>query len=98
MLLNHGVIGNGRLLALVNPDTSVDWLCMPRFDSASVFARLLDEDKGGTFAFVADGMRTRMAYARNTNVLRTEAETPDGRFEIYDFAPRIPLGFRSKRR
>jgi GH15 family glucan-1,4-alpha-glucosidase len=30
MLLNHGVIGNGRLLALVNPDTSIDWLCMPR--------------------------------------------------------------------
>ena len=92
MLLNHGVIGNGRLLALVNPDTSIDWLCMPRFDSASVFARLLDEEKGGTFAFVADGMRTRMAYARNTNVLRTEVEVPDGRFEIYDFAPRIPLG------
>jgi GH15 family glucan-1,4-alpha-glucosidase len=92
MLLNHGVIGNGRLLALVNPDTSIDWLCMPRFDSASVFARLLDEEKGGTFAFVADGMRTRMAYVRNTNVLRTEAETPEGRFEIYDFAPRIPLG------
>jgi GH15 family glucan-1,4-alpha-glucosidase len=41
---------------------------------------------------VADGMRTRMAYARNTNVLRTEAETADGQFEIYDFAPRIPHG------
>ncbi len=92
MLLNHGVIGNGRVLALVNPDTSIDWLCLPRFDSPSVFARLLDEENGGTFAFDAEGMRTTMAYARNTNVLRTEAETADGRFEIFDFAPRIPQG------
>jgi len=92
MLLNHGVIGNGRLLALISPDTSIDWLCMPRFDSPSVFARLLDEEKGGSFAFEGDGWRTAMAYARNTNVLRTEVECPDGRFEIYDFAPRIPHG------
>jgi alpha,alpha-trehalase len=92
MLLNHGVIGNGRVLALINPDTSIDWLCMPRFDSPSVFARLLDEERGGSFAFEADGLRTTMSYARNTNVLRTEGETADGRFEVYDFAPRIPAG------
>ncbi len=92
MLLNHGAIGNGRLLALVNPDTSIDWLCMPRFDSPSVFARILDDTKGGSFAFESEGMRTTMAYARNTNVLRTEVETVDGRFEVYDFAPRIPMG------
>jgi GH15 family glucan-1,4-alpha-glucosidase len=92
MLLNHGVIGNGRLLALVNPDTSIDWLCMPRFDGPSVFARLLDEEKGGRFAFEADGMRTQMAYARNTNVLRTEVENADGRFEVWDYAPRLPAG------
>jgi len=92
MLLNHGVIGNGRLLALVNPDTCIDWLCMPRFDSPSVFARILDDERGGSFGFEADGMRTAMAYARNTNVLRTEVETADGRFEVYDFAPRIPMG------
>jgi alpha,alpha-trehalase len=92
MLLNHGAIGNGRVLGLVNPDTSIDWLCVPRFDSPSIFARLLDEQKGGSFAFEADGLRTLMAYSRNTNVLRTEAETADGRFEVYDFAPRIPAG------
>ena len=92
MLLNHGAIGNGRLLALVNPDTSIDWLCMPRFDSPSVFARLLDDEKGGSFAFEAEGMRTIMSYARNTNVLRTEVETAEGKFEVFDFAPRIPSG------
>ena len=92
MLLNHGAIGNGRLIALINPDTSIDWLCLPRFDSPSVFARILDEERGGWFSFESEGMRSVMAYARNTNVLRTEVETIDGRFELYDFAPRIPLG------
>jgi GH15 family glucan-1,4-alpha-glucosidase len=52
--LNHGAIGNGRVLALVSPSTHIDWLCMPRFDSASVFGRILDVEKGGTLAFQTD--------------------------------------------
>lgn len=91
--LAHGAIGNGSVLALVGPDTSIDWLCLPRFDSPSVFARLLDEAQGGRFQFVADGeVTTAMAYVRNTNVLRTEVRTADGTCEILDFAPRIPAG------
>ena len=43
--LNHGVVGNGRVLALISPTTHIDWLCMPRFDSASVFGRILDVDR-----------------------------------------------------
>jgi GH15 family glucan-1,4-alpha-glucosidase len=92
MLLSHGAIGNGRVLALIHPSTSIDWLCLPRFDSPSVFARILDEAKGGWFAFEAEGLRTTMSYRRNTNVLRTECETADGGFELLDFAPRIPSG------
>jgi GH15 family glucan-1,4-alpha-glucosidase len=91
--LHHGAIGNGRVLALVNPDTGIDWLCLPRFDSPSIFARLLDEAHGGCFRFDAGpDARMRMAYVPNTNVLRTVVDTGEGRCEILDFAPRIPAG------
>ena len=93
--LHHGAIGNGRVLALVGPDTSIDWLCMPRFDSPSVFARILDRERGGSWAFKPlEDWRATAAYVRNTNVLRTEIETAGGRFELFDFAPRMPLGVR----
>ncbi len=93
MRLDHGAIGNGRVLALVGPDTSIDWLCLPRFDAPSIFARLLDEERGGWFRFdPVDTGSMRMAYVRNTNVLRTEVVTGEGRCEIFDFAPRIPAG------
>jgi GH15 family glucan-1,4-alpha-glucosidase len=93
MNLAHGAIGNGRVLALVGPDTSIDWLCLPRFDSPSIFARLLDEERGGCFAFEPiEPLSTTMAYVRNTNVLRTEVVTAHGACEIFDFAPRLPTG------
>jgi len=93
--LHHGAIGNGRVLALVGPDTSIDWLCLPRFDSPSVFARLLDQENGGSWAFLGiDTFSTKTEYIRNTNVLRTEVTTESGRFEIVDFAPRIPQGLK----
>jgi len=92
--LDHGVIGNGRVLALVAPSTHIDWLCMPRFDSASVFGRILDIEKGGTFALLPDcpDIQTHMEYIVNTNVLRTSVTCADGRFDVYDYAPRIPAG------
>ncbi len=93
--LHHGAIGNGRVIALVGPDTSIDWLCLPRFDSPSLFARLLDQERGGSWSFKPlDDWRTSCAYVRNTNVLRTEIETADGRLEIFDFAPRRLQGLK----
>ena len=91
--LQHGAIGNGSVLALIGPDTSIDWLCLPRFDSPSVFARLLDEENGGRFQFVPEqGAVGPMAYLRGTNILRTVIRTAEGACEVLDFAPRIPAG------
>ncbi len=93
--LHHGAIGNGRVIALVGPDTSIDWLCLPRFDSPSVFARLLDQERGGAWAFKpVDDWQAVSGYVRNTNVMRTEIATTGGRFELYDFAPRLMQGLK----
>src|SRR5580692_10744747 len=88
--LDHGVIGNGRVLALVAPDSGIEWLCLPRFDSPSVFGALLDPERGGVFRFLAGRERLtgRPGYVPNTNVLRTEFEAGDARWEVIDFAPR----------
>lgn len=93
--LDHAAIGNGRVLALVSPRGSIDWLCLPRFDSAAVFARLLDERKGGAFRLLVDGEEHsgELAYVSNTNVARTVFVADGGTFEVLDFAPRIPEGF-----
>jgi len=91
--LNHGVIGNGQVLALVAPSTHIEWLCLPRFDSPSVFARLLDVNIGGSFGFdVSDDAEVNMQYATNTNVLQTRVTSPPGDFDIFDYAPRVPSG------
>jgi GH15 family glucan-1,4-alpha-glucosidase len=92
--LDHGAIGNGRVLALVSPTTSIEWLCLPRFDSPSVFGALLDAERGGRFALepMGDTPTTSMRYLTNTNVLHTEVVCDEGAFAVYDYAPRIPMG------
>ena len=49
--LNYGVIGNCRTAALISEKGNIEWLCFPDFDSPSIFAALLDRDKGGCFGF-----------------------------------------------
>lgn len=92
--LDHGVLGNGRMLALVAPTSAVEWLCLPQWDSPSVFGRLLDAEQGGTFRIrPPEGeLRGAMAYERNTNVLRTTFTHGDTAWEVVDFAPRLPAG------
>ena len=87
--LNYGVIGNCRSAALVSKTGSIDWCCLPDFDSPSVFAKLLDQDKGGHFSFiVGEEYAITQKYFYRTNVLCTEFKSESGAFEVIDFMPR----------
>ncbi|MEP7125702.1 MAG: glycoside hydrolase family 15 protein [Byssovorax sp.] len=92
--LNHGAIGNGRVIALVSPTSAIEWLCLPRFDSPSIFGRLLDAERGGCFRFLTNGRELdgRMEYLANTNVLRTVFTDGESSWELIDFAPRALQG------
>ncbi|MEV8095051.1 glycoside hydrolase family 15 protein [Kitasatospora sp. NPDC085879] len=84
----HGLIGDLRTAALVATDGTIDWYCCPRFDAPSVFASILDADKGGSFELAADvPTRTRQFYFPDTNVLITRFFAADGVAEIQDFMP-----------
>ena len=87
---NHGIIGNMHSAALVSLDGSVDWLCLPRFDSPSVFGAILDADKGGRFRIApaaAGELRHKQYYWPDTNVLITRFLHPDGIAEVEDYMP-----------
>lgn len=87
---NYGIIGNMRTAALVGRNGSIDWLCLPRFDSPSVFGAILDDTKGGRFQIhptIEDGLRYKQYYWPDTNVLITRFLHPDGIGEIDDFMP-----------
>jgi GH15 family glucan-1,4-alpha-glucosidase len=93
-VLDHGVIGNGRVLALVSPTSSMEWLCLPRFDSPSVFGALLDHERGGCFKICGpSGAKPgKLRYLTNTNVLRSEFHDGETSWEVIDFAPRMVRG------
>jgi GH15 family glucan-1,4-alpha-glucosidase len=85
----YGVIGDLRTIALVGLSGSIDFLCLPHFDSPSVFARLLDADRGGSFSIEPDlrDARHKQMYLPDTNVLLTRFLADDGVAEISDFMP-----------
>ena len=90
--LNYGVIGNGRSAALISNTGSIDWCCLPDFDSPSVFARLLDNGKGGHFSIIVDEKYiVSQKYIIWTNVLCTEFKSDEGTFEVIDFMPRYKI-------
>ena len=87
--LNYGVIGNCRSAALISETGSIDWCCMPDFDSPSVFAKLLDNEKGGSFSFdVDESYAINQKYLYRTNVLCTQFSSGQDSFEVIDFMPR----------
>ena len=94
---DYGLIGDCRTAALVSKDGSIDWCCLPNFDSPSVFARLLDSNSGGHFALHPVGnFKCRQSYVEGTNVLATEFESSLGKARLLDFMP-IPSANYEKR-
>ncbi len=92
---NYGVIGNLRTAALVGMNGSIDWLCLPRFDSPSVFAAILDDKIGGRFQILSsnESARQKQFYWPDTNILITRFLDPDGLGEIEDY---MPIGVAAK--
>lgn len=86
---DYGVIGNLETVALVGMHGSIDFMCVPSFDSPSIFARLLDREKGGYFQItpVEEDMTGRQMYLPDTNILVTRFLSPGGILEIIDFMP-----------
>jgi GH15 family glucan-1,4-alpha-glucosidase len=86
---SYGMIGDMRTAALVGLDGSIDWCCLPRFDSGSVFAAILDPERGGTWAVCPQGPWTStQRYLPRTNVLETTFRTADGGVvTLTDFMP-----------
>ncbi len=87
---DYAIIGDLHTVALVGKNGSIDWCCIPRFDSPSVFGAILDADKGGYFRIAppdVPDMRNQQIYLPETNVLITRFLLPDGVAEITDFMP-----------
>ncbi len=85
---DYAAVGDCRSAALVSRYGSVDWLCWPRFDSPSIFAAILDKDKGGYWSIsLAGPSRFERTYIRGSNVLETYFISPAGRATLTDLMP-----------
>jgi GH15 family glucan-1,4-alpha-glucosidase len=88
-IADHGIIGDLHTVALVGANGTIDWYCCPAFDSPSVFASILDKDKGGFYRIspADDDWTSRQLYFPDTNVLITRFFTDDGVAEQQAFMP-----------
>ncbi len=86
---DYGIIGNCRSAALISKHGSIEWCCLPEFNSSSIFARILDEDRGGCFEIKTDPEYSiTQGYVYRTNILRTRFSRNHDVFEALDFMPR----------
>src|ERR1700730_2721750 len=87
---DYAARGNCETMALVGPDGSIDWLGLPRFDSAACFAALLGDPRHGRWliAPIAEDARASRRYRGDTLVLETSFETADGVACVIDFIAR----------
>lgn len=85
-IADYGLIGDMRTAALVSRYGRIDWCCLPRFDSGSLFAAILDPERGGNWSIqpVDDGFTARQQYREGTNILETVFRT-EGAFSICTF-------------
>jgi GH15 family glucan-1,4-alpha-glucosidase len=94
---SYGVIGDLHTVALVGQDGSIDWCCLPDFDSPSVFARILDDQRGGFYRIHSrEATRSKQMYLPETNVLLTRYYGRDALGEVTDFMPVQPAGKRAR--
>src|ERR1700719_4424523 len=86
---DYAMIGDCRTAALVGSDGSINWLCVPRFDSAACFAALLGSEKNGRWLIAPNGdiKTARRQYRGDTLILETEFETSEGVVAVIDFMP-----------
>ncbi|HYY99948.1 MAG TPA: glycoside hydrolase family 15 protein [Candidatus Binatia bacterium] len=86
---DYALIGDLQTAALVGRNGSVDWLCLPRFDSASCFAALLGDEQHGRWLITPADEPTSVSrrYREGTLILETDFETADGAVRVVDFMP-----------
>jgi len=85
---DYGVTGDCRSAALISKQGSLDWLCWPRFDSPSIFARILDRNKGGFWSIAPlESCVSTRRYVGNSNILQTDFHGASGRATLFDFMP-----------
>ena len=89
-LLNYGIVGNCKSSALIFEDSSINWCCLPQFDSSSVFGKILDNEIGGSFKINCDeSFLIKQTYYKNTAILVTNFKNDNEEFELIDYMPRF---------
>ena len=89
-LLNYGIVGNCKSSALIFEDSSINWCCLPQFDSSSVFGKILDNEIGGSFKINCnESFSIKQTYIKNTAILITNFSNDIEEFELIDYMPRF---------
>jgi len=89
--LDYGIISNCKSAALISKTGSLEWCCMPNFDSSAIFAKILDDKKGGSFEIeISNDYSIKQEYLWETNILSTVFDNGEDSFQLIDFMPRYP--------